>query len=77
MRSRRCSKSPFDTSTTALLCIGQRNEMSTTHRPLIAGLEIAAATCKEAVDTFDWDAGGFELAAVHQISKVHTPSATP
>ncbi len=57
----------------ALLCTGQREEMNTdTHRLLIAGLEIAAATWKEAVDAFDWDPGGFDLYAVHQISKVHT-----
>ena len=61
---------------TAVHRAAQRDEHDS-HRALIAGLEIAAATWKEAVDTFDWDAGGFELAAVHQISKVHTSSATP
>jgi 3-oxoacyl-[acyl-carrier-protein] synthase-3 len=57
----------------ALLCTGQREEMNTdAHRLLVAGLEIAAATWKEAVDTFDWDPRSFNLYAVHQISKVHT-----
>jgi len=57
----------------ALLCTGQREEMNTdAHRLLVAGLEIAAATWKEAADAFDWDPRGFDLYAVHQISKVHT-----
>lgn len=57
----------------AQLCTGQREEMITdAPRLLLAGLEIAAATWKEAVDTFDWDPRGFDLYAVHQISKVHT-----
>ncbi|MBA2416641.1 MAG: 3-oxoacyl-ACP synthase III [Geodermatophilaceae bacterium] len=57
----------------ALLCTGKREEMTTdAHRLLLAGLEIAATTWKEAVDTFDWDPRGFDLYAVHQISKVHT-----
>lgn len=57
----------------ALLCTGQRAEMNTDAPGLLtAGLEVAAATWKEAVDTFDWDPRGFDLYAVHQISKVHT-----
>lgn len=57
----------------AHLCTGQREEMNTdATRLLTAGLEVAAATWKEAVDSFDWDPRGFDLYAVHQISKVHT-----
>lgn len=57
----------------ALLCTGQHDEMTTdTQRLLVAGLEVAAATWKEAVDTFGWDPRSFDLYAVHQISKVHT-----
>ncbi len=57
----------------ALLCTGQRDEMSTDAPALlVAGLAVAAATWKEAVDSFGWDATGFDLYAVHQISKVHT-----
>ncbi|MGI8691656.1 MAG: 3-oxoacyl-ACP synthase III [Geodermatophilaceae bacterium] len=57
----------------ALLCTGQRDGMNTDAPHLLAaGLQIAASTWKEAVDTFGWDPRGFHLYAVHQISKVHT-----
>lgn len=57
----------------AMLCTGQREEMNTdANGLLLAGLDLAAATWKEAVDTFEWDPRGFDLYAVHQISKVHT-----
>lgn len=57
----------------AHLCTGQRDEMSTDAPALlVAGLAVAAATWKEAVDSFGWDPTGFDLYAVHQISKVHT-----
>ncbi len=57
----------------AQLCTGQRDGMNTDAQQLLAaGLEIAAATWKEAVDAFGWDPRGFDLYAVHQISKVHT-----
>jgi 3-oxoacyl-[acyl-carrier-protein] synthase III len=57
----------------ALLCTGQWHEMKTDTAGLLeAGLEVGALTWKEAADTFGWDAGGFDLYALHQVSLVHT-----
>ncbi len=57
----------------ALLCTGQPDEMRTdTKGLLLAGLELAAQTWKEAVDTFDWDPEAVDVYAVHQVSQVHT-----
>jgi 3-oxoacyl-[acyl-carrier-protein] synthase III len=39
---------------------------------LLAGLELAAATWKEAVSSFDWDPQSVDTYVVHQVSKVHT-----
>lgn len=57
----------------ALLCTAQLDEMRTdTRELLLAGLEVGALTWKEAVGGFGWDADGFDLYAVHQVSQVHT-----
>jgi acyl-CoA:acyl-CoA alkyltransferase len=57
----------------ALLCTGQVDEMRTDTRALLqAGLEVGALTWKEAVDAYGWDATGFAVYAVHQVSLVHT-----
>ncbi len=57
----------------ALLCTAQLDSMRTDTRALLeAGLQVGALTWKEAVDAFSWDASGFDLYAVHQVSTVHT-----
>jgi len=57
----------------ALLCTGQREDMRTDTAGLLrAGLEVGAATWKEAVDTFEWNPQAFDVYAVHQVSLVHT-----
>ncbi len=57
----------------ALLCTGQWHEMRTdTKGLLLAGLEVAAQTWKEAVDSFDWDPEAVDVYALHQVSSVHT-----
>ena len=57
----------------ANLCTGHAHEMKTdTKGLLLAGLELAAATWKEAVVAFDWDPQSVDTYVVHQVSKVHT-----
>ena len=57
----------------ANLCTGDIHEMRTdTKGLLLAGLELAAQTWKEAVSTFDWDPAAVDTYVVHQVSKVHT-----
>ncbi len=57
----------------ALLCTGHWHEMRTdTKGLLLAGLELAAQTWKEALDTFDWEPDAVDLYALHQVSQVHT-----
>ncbi len=57
----------------ANLCTGQIHEMKTdTKGLLLAGLELAASTWKEALDSFDWDTSQMDTFAIHQVSKVHT-----
>ncbi len=57
----------------ALLCTGQVDEMRTDTRGLlIAGVEMAALTWKEAVDTFGWNPEAIDVFAIHQVSAVHT-----
>jgi acyl-CoA:acyl-CoA alkyltransferase len=55
------------------LCVGQADEMRTdTGGLLAAGMELAGRTWKEAVAAFGWDAAGYDVYALHQVSKVHT-----
>ena len=55
------------------LCTGNVHEMRTdTKGLLLAGLELASHTWKEAVATFDWDPESVDTYVVHQVSKVHT-----
>lgn len=57
----------------ALLCTGQLDEMRTDTQALLrAGLQVGAETWKLAVESFEWDPAGFDMYAVHQVSKVHT-----
>ncbi len=57
----------------AELCTGHVHEMRTdTKGLLLAGLELAAHTWKEAVSAFDWDPDAVDTYVVHQVSKVHT-----
>jgi len=57
----------------ANLCTGHVHEMRTdTKGLLLAGLELAAHTWKEAVSGFDWDPQAVDTYVVHQVSKVHT-----
>ncbi len=57
----------------ANLCTGHVHEMRTdTKGLLLAGLELAAQTWKEAVASFDWDTQAVDTYVVHQVSKVHT-----
>ncbi len=57
----------------ANLCTGHVHEMRTdTKGLLLAGLELAAYTWKEAVSSFDWDPHAVDTYVVHQVSKVHT-----
>ncbi|MDD7964494.1 3-oxoacyl-ACP synthase III [Actinomycetospora lemnae] len=61
------------TTGNADLCVGQADEMRTDTRGLLmAGMELAGRTWKEAVDTFSWDAAGYDVYCLHQVSKVHT-----
>ena len=57
----------------AELCTGHVHEMRTdTKGLLLAGLELATHTWKEALSAFDWDPESVETYVVHQVSKVHT-----
>ena len=57
----------------ANLCTGNISEMKTdTKGLLLAGLELAAHTWKEAVSSFEWDPQSVDTYVVHQVSKVHT-----
>jgi len=57
----------------ANLCTGHVHEMRTdTKGLLLAGLELAAHTWKEAVSAFEWSADEVDTYVVHQVSKVHT-----
>lgn len=57
----------------ASLCTGHVHEMRTdTKGLLLAGLELAAHTWKEALSTFEWDAQSVDTYVVHQVSKAHT-----
>ena len=57
----------------ANLCTGEVHEMRTdTKGLLLAGLELAAQTWKEALGAFDWDPQGHDTYVVHQVSKTHT-----
>lgn len=57
----------------ANLCTGNISEMKTdTKGLLLAGLELAAHTWKEAVSAFEWDPQTVDTYVVHQVSKVHT-----
>ena len=57
----------------ANLCTGHVHEMRTdTKGLLLAGLELAAHTWKEAVSAFDWDPRSVDTYVIHQVSKVHT-----
>ncbi len=56
----------------ANLCTGEVHEMRTdTKGLLLAGLELAAQTWKEAVSAFEWDAD-HDTYVLHQVSKTHT-----
>ena len=55
------------------LCVGDIQEMRTdTKGLLMAGLELAAITWKDALSDFDWDPDGVDTYVLHQVSKVHT-----
>ena len=55
------------------LCLGHVHEMKTdTKGLLLAGLELAGHTWKEALSAFDWDPSAVDTYVVHQVSKVHT-----
>jgi 3-oxoacyl-[acyl-carrier-protein] synthase III len=55
------------------LCVGDIREMRTdTKGLLMAGLELAASTWKDALADFDWDPDGVDTYVLHQVSKVHT-----
>jgi len=57
----------------ANLCTGHAHEMRTdTKGLLLAGLELAGQTWKQAVQAFDWEAQSVDTYVVHQVSKVHT-----
>ena len=57
----------------AELCTGHVHEMRTdTKGLLLAGLELATHTWKEALSAFDWDPESVDTYVVHQVSKVHT-----
>ena len=57
----------------ANLCTGDVHEMRTdTKGLLLAGLELASQTWKEAVSAFDWDAQAFDTYVLHQVSRTHT-----
>jgi len=57
----------------ANLCTGHVHEMRTdTKGLLLAGLEIAGHTWKEAVSAFSWDPAAIDTYVIHQVSKVHT-----
>jgi len=57
----------------ANLCTGHAHEMRTdTKGLLLAGLELAGQTWKQAVSTFEWDPQSVDTYVVHQVSKVHT-----
>ena len=55
------------------LCTGDVHEMRTdTKGLLLAGLELAGTTWKEAASAFDWDTSAVDTYVIHQVSKVHT-----
>jgi 3-oxoacyl-[acyl-carrier-protein] synthase III len=55
------------------LCEGDIHEMRTdTKGLLLAGLELADSTWKDALIEFDWDANAIDTYVLHQVSKVHT-----
>jgi acyl-CoA:acyl-CoA alkyltransferase len=55
------------------LCEGDIHEMRTdTKGLLLAGLELADTTWKEALLAFDWEADSVDTYVLHQVSKVHT-----
>jgi acyl-CoA:acyl-CoA alkyltransferase len=55
------------------LCTGHPHEMRTdTKGLLLAGLELAGLTWKEAVSAFDWEPQDIDTFVIHQVSKVHT-----
>ena len=55
------------------LCVGDIHEMRTdTKGLLMAGLELAAITWKDALADFDWDPESVDTYVLHQVSKVHT-----
>jgi 3-oxoacyl-[acyl-carrier-protein] synthase III len=57
----------------AALCVGDIQEMRTdTKGLLMAGLELAASTWKDALADFDWDPDSVDTYVLHQVSKVHT-----
>ena len=57
----------------AALCVGDIHEMRTDTRGLLlAGLELAASTWKEAISAFDWEPDDVHKYMLHQVSKVHT-----
>ena len=61
----------------ANLCTGDVHEMRTdTKGLLLAGLELAAQTWKEAVSAFDWDPQDYDRYMVHQVSKTHTKAVS-
>lgn len=55
------------------LCYGQVDHMVTdTHALLVAGLELAAETWREAAAEHDWSPEGLDWFVMHQVSKPHT-----
>lgn len=55
------------------LCQGQVDQMITDAGALlVAGLEVAAATWKKAVEVLGWSAEALDELVIHQVSSVHT-----